>query len=182
MTVIPTLTTPRLKLRPFARSDAAVWWQLLQGTEVLRYFPPTAPVTQEMAADTVARMMGHWDEHGYGLWAVELMGSGAMAGRCGLQFLAETDSIEIDYVFGQDYWGRGYATEAAQASARYAFETLGAEKLTGIAHVDNLASHRVLEKIGMKRLRAARFFGIDCFEYGLVRESNPSQAAERAGP
>jgi len=178
---IPTLSTARLKLRPFVQSDSERWWELLKEPGVLRYFPNSAPVTKEGAEKIVAHMMDHWQRHGYGPWAVEPAGGGALMGRCGLLYLAETDSVEVDYILGRDYWGQGFATEAACASVDYAFEVLHAGHVTGIVHRENLASQRVLEKLGMKRLRAAQFFGIDCYEYQMERPITPAREGQAFG-
>ena len=84
---------------------------------------------------------------------------------CGLQHLEETDEIEIDFIFSRDYWGKGFATEAGKASLQYGFAQLHLQTIVGIVHPENLASQRVLEKIGMTQIEKTEYFGMACFKY-----------------
>jgi ribosomal-protein-alanine N-acetyltransferase len=166
---IPTMTTRRLTLRPFREEDAPIMAQLLADPEVLRYFPGSGPVSLERAQRMVSSVLTHWQERGYGLWAVTCQEDGALLGRCGLQYLAEIDGVEVDFILGKSYWNQGYATEAGLASVQYGFDVLQLSRIAGIVHVDNLASQRVLQKLDMVRQKQARFFGIDCYQYELGR-------------
>ncbi len=165
---IPTLETARLRLRPFAADDVTPMVELLSGHEVLRYFPRTDAPGPERVARMIAHLLAHWDEYGYGLWAVEQRATGELLGRCGLQYLVETDDVEIDFILGRPYWGFGYATEAGRASLEFGFTELGAGRIVGITHVDNIASQRVLEKLGMRRVEQAEYFGMPCYRYQVA--------------
>jgi len=104
-------------------------------------------------------------------------------GWCGLQYLPETEEVEVAYLLGKAYWGKGIATEAAQASLRYGFEDLGLESIVGIVHLENKASQRVLEKLGLTFVEQANYFGMECYRYLIERSSyeNASQnKVERA--
>jgi len=162
---IPTLTTTQLVLRAFTREDVEPLFRLMREPDVLRYFPPTTPLTRERVEKMVDRALRHWDERGYGLWAVEARSGGALMGRCGLQFIPETDEVEIDFLLGKPFWGRGFATEAAAAGLGYARSTLETPRVVGIVHPENLASRRVLEKIGMRFAEEARYFGMGVHRY-----------------
>jgi ribosomal-protein-alanine N-acetyltransferase len=116
-------------------------------------------------------LLRHWDERGYGLWAVESRLDGELIGRCGLQYLAELDEVEVDFILGRAFWGQGFGTEAARASVRHGFEELGLARVVGIAHVENRASQRVLEKVGMALVEQREFFGIPCHRYAVERPS-----------
>jgi RimJ/RimL family protein N-acetyltransferase len=94
-----------------------------------------------------------------------------LMGRCGLQWLPDTEEVEVDYILGRAFWGRGFATEAARASLRYGFEELELERVIGISHIENIASQRVLEKLGMARLEQKEFFGIPCYRYAVERSA-----------
>lgn len=168
---IPTLTTPRLVLRAFAEEDVDPMHQILGGEEVLRYFPPTDPPPRDRVRRMILGLLRHWDERGYGLWAVESRPDGELMGRCGLQYLAELDEVEVDFILGRAFWGQGFGTEAARASVRYGFEELGLPRVVGIAHVENGASQRVLEKLGMDLVEQREFFGIPCYRYVVERPS-----------
>lgn len=166
---IPTLKTPRLVFRAFTEEDVDPMHQILSGEGVLRYFPPTDPLPRDRVHKMVLGLLRHWDEHGYGLWAVESRPEGELMGRCGLQYLAELDEVEIDFILGRPFWGQGFGTEAARASVRYGFEGLGLERVVGITHVENRASQRVLEKLGMASVEQREFFGIPCYHYAVER-------------
>lgn len=156
---------------------------------VLRYFPVTTPPPLERVRRLVSGQLDHWDERGYGWWAVESRVSdltrvsgparvrdegpveGPLIGWAGLTYLPETDEIEVAYLLGKPFWGRGLATEAARASLRYGFEHLEIETIVGIVHPDNLASRRVLEKVGLSFVERAHYFGMDVLRYTLDRSA-----------
>ena len=154
---IPTIATERLCLRPFTLEDSSTMHQIINGKDVLKYFPGSKTVTETQVQRMIERMLTHWQEKAYGLWAVELQETGALLGRCGLQHIDETDEVEIDFIFGRDYWGNGFATEAGNASLQYGFTHLTQQTIVGIVHPDNMASQRVLEK---NRIAANRKNGI----------------------
>ena len=168
---IPTITTPRLVLRAFTMEDVEPLYHILRGEDVLRYFPPMEPPPRERVQKMVAGLLQHWETRGYGLWAVASPSGGRLMGRCGLQWLPDTGEVEVDYILGRAFWGQGFATEAARASLRYGFEELELERVIGISHVENIASQRVLEKLGMARLEQKEFFGIPCYRYAIDRSA-----------
>jgi ribosomal-protein-alanine N-acetyltransferase len=172
--MIPTIATARLRLRPFASSDAPALHAILGQNDVLRYFPPSDPPDLARVERLVQSMLDHWQERGYGLWAVECQRTGEFMGRCGLQYLPDTGEIEVDYLLGRDFWGKGYATEAARASLSWGMDNLDLKRVVGVVHVDNVASQRVLEKAGMVRLERRQFFGIDCYYYATGPETQPA--------
>jgi ribosomal-protein-alanine N-acetyltransferase len=125
----------------------------------------------------ILRLMVHWDERGYGLWAVASREDGTLMGRCGLQYLPDLEEVEVDFILARPFWGQGLATEAGRASLQYGFEELGLGRIVGVAHVENRASQRVLEKLGMHLLERKSLFGMDCCVYrvdrGAYRKANP---------
>jgi RimJ/RimL family protein N-acetyltransferase len=177
-----TIATSRLNLRPFAPADAGPFHQILCGKDVLRYFPRSEPPPRERVEKWIQQVLAHWQAHGYGLWAVESRASGALMGRSGLQWLPETNEIEVDFLLGENFWGQGFATEAGQAGLRFGLEKLAVEFVVGIVHPENLASQRVLEKIGMTRRERACYFGMDCFRYTVDRPTLRQLYGAQAGP
>lgn len=168
---IPTIPTPRLVLRPFSEEDVEPMYCILKEDGVLRYFPRTDPPPRERVQKMILGLLQHWQERGYGLWAVESRWSGELMGRCGLQYLPDTEEMEVDFILGKPFWGQGFATEAGRASVRYGFEELGVERVVGIVHLENRASQRVLEKLGMERLEQKPFFGMECYRYAIERSA-----------
>lgn len=159
------VTTQRLNLRMFDESDAPALLAVLKGEDVLKYFPPGPPPSLDLAQRMIQRVLGAWKELGYGLWAVESSSSGEFLGRAGLQHIEETDEIEVDFIIDRRHWGRGLATEAGMAALDFGFGQMGFQRVVGIVHVDNLASRRVLEKIGMSHDVRTEYFGMVCDRY-----------------
>jgi ribosomal-protein-alanine N-acetyltransferase len=87
-------------------------------------------------------------EHGFGVWAVVEKASGKMVGTCGLGYFDGRPELGLGFWFDPEYWGRGYATEAARACVAFAFDKLKAPELASTADARNKASQRVLEKAG----------------------------------
>jgi ribosomal-protein-alanine N-acetyltransferase len=166
---IPTLTTPRLVLRPFTGQDVDALYRLMDDADVMRYFPNPTPPTREQVAAKIEKQSRHWQAHGYGCWAIEPRAQPLLAGWAGLQYLPETDEVEVAYMLGKPFWGQGWATEAARASLAYAFETLDVPFIVGIVHPDNVASRRVLEKMGLKVRERTEYFGMDCYRLTIER-------------
>ena len=146
-----TLTTERLLLRTWRPEDEAAMAAINEDPEVTRYL--NRPVTREATAAFHAAAIAHWEEHGFGFFAVELRESGRFAGFVGVgypTFLPELAARpELGWRLAADAWGRGLATEAALAARDDAFARLGLPELISIVHPDNAASRRVAEKVGM---------------------------------
>lgn len=143
------LETPRLVLRELGPDDAAFAHALNADPEVLRYTgdPPFASV--EDARAFLARY-DDYRRHGMGRWGAVLKGEGELVGWCGLKRHAGQGDVDLGFRFVRRAWGRGLATEAAAACLRHGFGTLGLERVVGRAMEANVASHRVLEKVGMR--------------------------------
>ena len=166
---IPKITTERLVLRAFTHKDALTLFDILQVEGVLRYFPDPIPPSRERVERFIERQLAHWEEHGFGWWAVVPQGGEELIGWNGLQFIPETDEIELGYLLSKPFWGQGLAVEGGQAALEFGFETLGLERIIGLVHPDNIASQRVLEKLGMTFTNQASYFGMQVYRYALER-------------
>jgi RimJ/RimL family protein N-acetyltransferase len=162
---IPTFETERLRLRPFVHEDAVRLHQILAVDGVLRYYPSSDPPDLERVERLVSLQIDHWIEHGYGWWAVEDIASEQLIGWNGLQYLPDTDEIEIGYLLARPYWGQGLASEGARVGMDYGFNQLNIPTIIGIVHPENVASQRVLEKIGLVFQEEAEYFGMQCYKY-----------------
>jgi RimJ/RimL family protein N-acetyltransferase len=147
------LTTDRLLLRRWRDDDLDALARINADPDVMRYILDGRTRTREETAESLRRMMRQWDEHGFGLFAVDIRETGALAGWAGLAiptFLPEVmPAVEIGWRLARPLWGCGYATEAATEVMRFAFTTCGLPRLISIRHVDNARSARVMEKLGM---------------------------------
>lgn len=148
---MPEIETARLRLRPFSPDDLDNLYQrVYSDPAVMRFLPGGVPRSREETAAVLESFINHWEEHGFGVWAVWLREGGDFIGQCGLQFIPHTDVVELLYAFGPEYWGNGYATEATHASLRYGFEEHHLGWVVALSHPDNFASRRVMLKIGMR--------------------------------
>ena len=97
------------------------------------------------------QLVEHQERHGFSLWAVTDRSNGTVMGDAGLiHFAQRGPEIELAYRLAKPYWGRGFATEAARAWLDHGFGELGLDRIIAVAHPENAASQRVLEKVGMR--------------------------------
>ncbi len=165
-----TLHTARLILREFTLDDVEAHGRIFSDPHVTRYLP-RGPYPPEKAADiarrTIEYFIQHWRERGYGVWAVVDRDSGLLIGQCGLNQLEEAPEVEVLYLLDRPFWGRGLATEGAQAAVDVAFDQIGLRRIVGLTMPENLASQKVLQKIGLRYEKDARFFGMDVRYFAL---------------
>ncbi|GAB4008617.1 GNAT family N-acetyltransferase [Glycomyces albus] len=147
------IETERLVLRPTTEADVEPLTELNADPEVMRYIGDGGPRTPQKTREGVEKSMRHWDEHGWGIFAVEIAETGEMIGIAPLavpEFLPEIlPAVEVGWRIKRARWGRGYAPEAARAAIAHAFGEIGLERLVSCIHRDNAASRRVAEKLGM---------------------------------
>lgn len=171
MNVAPIYYTERLLLRDLRKQDIDPLYQIMHVPEVMRYFPNPDLPSRERIERLIARQIEHWNEHGYGWWAIEPKSENKLIGWSGLQYLPDTDEVEIAYLVAQPYWGQGLAAEAAGVGLAFGFEKLELEQIVAIVHLENVASQRVAQKLGMDFVDQGRYFDMECFRYRLNREN-----------
>lgn len=165
----PEIETARLRLRQFREDDLDAFADIYSDPDVVRYLGTGAPASKDETAEHLSKLIAnHWAEKRLGRWAVIDKADGRLIGLCGLRLLE--GSPELVYLLSKSYWGRGLAPEAARACLRYAFEELRLERLVAITRPENTASRRVLDKVGLKYERNARFYDIDCVFYVITRD------------
>ena len=145
--VIPTART---RLRPVSMEDVGDLHRLWTDPEVRRFIWDDEVIPYERAGAAVREAVEGFGRYRFGLWISERrQGGGAPIGFCGLRHLDDGPEVEILYGISPPEWGRGFATEVALAVLRYGFERTGLTRVLGVADAGNLASRRVLDKIGM---------------------------------
>jgi len=144
------LETPRLLLRRFTEADAPLVYQLNSDPEVLQYLHEPLLEDEAHARKIIKEIILPQYRHQLGRWATHRKEDGAFIGWCGLKYRPELDEIDLGYRFSKSYWGKGYATESARHVLEFGFHELRLPTITGRAHVENLASLKVLENIGMR--------------------------------
>jgi RimJ/RimL family protein N-acetyltransferase len=167
------VNTRRLLLRGWRSKDLSPYARLCADAEVMRYIGGGSTLTREESGAQISRFVRHWEERGFGLWAVEYRASGAFVGFTGLAYHEEwTESehkTEVGWRLDPAYWGQGLATEGAVASVRYGFEELGLERIISIIQPENAASRRVAEKAGLTLQGETRWRGNDVVWYAIDR-------------
>jgi RimJ/RimL family protein N-acetyltransferase len=154
------LETERLRLRRFTPDDVDNLYDLDSDPEVMRYVTGGATTPrEEVEHDYLPAFMSYYDRFaGYGFWAAIDKATDRFLGWFHLrpQEGDPADRPELGYRLRREAWGMGYATEGARALIRKAFADLGAERVVATAFRENLASRRVMEKVGMTLARAYR--------------------------
>lgn len=146
----PTIQTERLVLRPLDDADTDDLHRISNEPLVRRYLWDDEPVSRATIEEVIAQSVQSFSEDGLGLFGVRLQGSEELVGFCGFVLLEGMEEIELGYELEPDLWGRGIATEAARACLQYAFEEAGLRRVIAGADAPNVASLRVIEKLGMR--------------------------------
>jgi RimJ/RimL family protein N-acetyltransferase len=136
----------------------------LRDPRVSRWLRPelSGPPSEVEVIEGLAGKVAHWERHGFGLWLLRDRVTGAMVGRGGLQhtFVAGIHEVEIGWSVVPERWGEGLATELALVSVRTGFEDLGLPTLVAFTLPDNIASRRVMEKVGLAYEREIEHSGL----------------------
>ncbi len=153
MGAMTEIQTPRLLLRRWTDDDLVPMAEINADPHVMRWISDGSVRDLEQTAEDIQRWEDEWDEEGFGLFAVELLASGELAGFTGLSvpaFLPEVlPAVEIGWRLGRQFWGQGYASEAAHATLEFALQDRGLDRVIGISTVGDSASENVMRKLGM---------------------------------
>lgn len=150
MTVIPTLRTERLELRPFTDDDIARVTELLQGPETAAttlYIP--YPYSRDDAAEWIARHPGAAEAGTDLTWAIRRREDGLLIGAIGIQITSQHRRGALGYWLDTLYWSRGYMSEAARAVVEYGFAELDLHRIEASRRPENIGSARVMENVGL---------------------------------
>jgi ribosomal-protein-alanine N-acetyltransferase len=162
------LETPRLILRELSVSDTQDFYDLNSNPNVIKYTGDEAFSSITDAKDFLINY-SDYERNGFGRWAVIEKNSRNFLGWCGLKF--DGKETDIGFRFFEEHWGKGYATESALACLNYGFQELGLSEIIGRAMKENLASIKVLEKIGMKYSSEMEF----SLHPGVLYKIHPSE-------
>ena len=150
-TLPAAVETPRLRLRTWQASDGEAFAALNADTRVMEFFPKL--LSRAESDNLIAILQAHIDQRGYGFWAAELRDGGEFIGFIGIQVpraaLPFAPCVEIGWRLAHAHWGRGYATEGANASLELGFGELGLEEIVSFTAFHNERSLNVMRKLGM---------------------------------
>jgi RimJ/RimL family protein N-acetyltransferase len=151
MTIIET---PRLVLRRWTDDDVKPYAAINADPDVMRWIGDGSIRDEETTRANIAKFEAYWEAGGCGMFAVEVRETGELAGFTGFavpDFLPEVmPAVEIGWRLGKSFWGRGYASEAAEAALRFGFEKGGLDRVVSIMKAANSPSERVMVKLGMR--------------------------------
>lgn len=149
-------STPRLILRELIPADAAGMFELDSDKAVHLYLGNKPVSTMEESQEVIRLIRQQYRDNGIGRWAVVEKDSNRFVGWAGLKLVKEpmnghVNYYDLGYRFIKKYWGKGYATECAQAILEYGFNRLHLENIYAITDAGNAASQHVLEKTGFRQ-------------------------------
>lgn len=163
------LLTPRLVLRPWMESDKRPFAAMSEDTDVMQYLRPLA--TRGASDAWIDYQISHQSSHGFCMWAVESRGSGTFIGAVGLMrigFVARfTPAVEVGWRLATQFWGQGFAVEAAQASLQFGFEQICLKEIVAHASIRNVRSRHLMTRLGM-----SHDIGED-FDHPRISEADP---------
>lgn len=163
------IETERLLLRQWRDEDFEPFAALNADPITMEFFPSVLTTPESDAA--AAGNRAHIEEHGWGLWAVEVVETGEFIGFTGLWTVPSDypfiPAVEVGWRLARAHWGRGYATEAARAAVEFGFGDLGLAEIVSMTAVANLRSRRVMEKLAMNHDPA------DDFDHPRIPDGHP---------
>lgn len=168
--------TKRLILREIVPSDADALFELDSDPAVHTYLGNRPLTEKEQVEEMIAWIRKQYAENGIGRWAVVEKSSNAFIGWAGLKLEKQrvnnhTNYYDLGYRLIRKYWGKGYATESAIASLEYGFDHLKLNEIFAAAHVENIGSNRVLQKVGMQWIETFHHDGAMHHWYRIFREN-----------
>lgn len=144
------IETKRTILRKFVEDDIEAVYEFNSNKEVQKFTGDELITSLAQARVLITQVsQKDYDDYGYGRWALYYKPDRKVIGFAGLKYLPEIGETDIGFRFLPAYWGKGLATEVSVEIIKYGFDTLGLDKIIGIAMPENIASCKVLKKIGL---------------------------------
>jgi RimJ/RimL family protein N-acetyltransferase len=179
---VPEIETERLRLRPLDVGDLDAWHrQIFSDPTVTRYLPVRKSIPREDAVERLTSQVESWQARGFGVWAVLEKASTQLMGHSGFVTPKAPDRIELIYALGRDWWGRGFATEAAAACLRHGFEVLDFTEIAALAFPENEPSIHVMLKLGFAFEDIVPRFGVELVRYRVDADSFWASSHARLG-
>lgn len=172
MLTAPVLTTSRLTLRMLEARDFEEYASIHSDFEVTR-FTTRKQMTRADSWNHMATIIGHWHLRGYGMWGVEELASHRLVGRVGFHCPEGWPEYELGWTIGREFWGRGFATEAARAALEHAFTAMNREHIISLIDPLNASSIRVAQRLGERIEGEIEIGGNRLLVYGISRSTSP---------
>ncbi len=167
------IETDQYLIRDIEHTDIQGMFELDSDPEVHRYLGNQPIQSLEEAEKVIYFIRSQYEEFGIGRWAIELKESGDFVGWTGLKYeqglRPDRSYYDLGYRLKRAYWGKGIATETALEALKYGFEQMNLTQICGAADIDNVASNRVLKKVGLQFVEIFEFQGLPINWYTLSK-------------
>lgn len=151
------IETERLYLKELSFDNTGDLYTLFSDSEIVKFTEDTIVNSKEETRFIIEKIQKHYKEHGFGKWAVYDKVNNGFLGLCGLKRYEAYNKTALSYSFLKQHWGKGYATEASKGVLAYSLNILKTEKIVAWSTPDNIASVRVLEKVGFNFVRTEKW-------------------------
>ena len=158
---MPVITSQRLILQPYTHSDAEAMAALHASAPVMQFMKDSRPLSVTEAAETFARYLACWEEHGFSIFAVRLKSDGAFIGECGFWYRADKPGISMRFLLHDTAWGMGYGWEMNEAATRWLFTETDVMSFWAVTQSRNKGAVSVLRRLGGQITETAHT-GIEC--------------------
>jgi RimJ/RimL family protein N-acetyltransferase len=163
------IETERLYFRKFDLDDLPQLIEQRSDPDMYRYLGGTKMQNPEALAKRIRFYIECCDKYGFGMCPMIWKETGEMIGAAGLQPLEDTGEIEVGYSVIKPFWGRGIGTEAAKGWMEFGFNNFGLDRIVAVAVEENIASRRIMEKLGMEYEKTESHYGEDCAFYAVSK-------------
>lgn len=164
------IETERLSFRRFVESDLPLLIEQRSDPDVNKYLGGPRRQNAEALSTRMQFYMDCYEKFGVGMCPMIWKQTGEVIGTAGLQPLEDTGEFEVGYSIIKKYWGLGIGTEAARGWVEYGFNTVGLERIVAVAVVENAASRRIMEKLGMNFEKNEMHYDEECVFYGISKK------------
>ncbi|MBK9331224.1 MAG: GNAT family N-acetyltransferase [Ignavibacteria bacterium] len=165
--------TERLYAREYSESDLGKLTKICSDADVMRYIGHGGVLSPDQVQKMLNHYIKNYRENGYGMYAVINKTTGELTGQCGLNFIKSLNEVEIAYLFEKESWGKGHATEISKEILKFGFIRIGLTKIIALAYPENIASIKVINKIGLKFVKPIHIWERDLNYYSS--ETTPDQ-------
>ena len=168
------IETDRLVMREMIEEDAKELFELDSDPKVHKYLGNKPVKNLEQSIEILKNVLQQYKDFGIGRWAVIDKKTNDFIGWSGLKFEKmlvkdKRDYYDLGYRFKRKYWGKGIASETAIESLKYGFKTMNLKEICAAAQVENIASNKILKKVGMKYIEQFDFEGAKCNWYKIEK-------------
>lgn len=154
------IETDRLILRPFQLEDFKAVYEFGSNEEVNKYTGDVLIESLDVAKELIEKVwLYDYQTYGYGRLATIYKPDNKLIGFAGLKYLASMEETDIGFRFLPEYWGKGIATESSKAILKHGFNLLKLKRIIGIAMPENIASNKVLERVGLELYKVDEYEG-----------------------